>query len=460
MIMKIVVLVKIVDGEVNIFDQSALESALGIEGAEVTVVSMCPPGAAEKLKSLTRLGVERVILLSDAGYAGSDTLATSYIISKALKKLDYDLIFCGRQTTDGDTAQVGPCLSAMLGIGLITNVMRINCIDKSVNCDTRIGNETVNFPALLTFERINTLRFPSIRSKTKDIEIWDNSVVDADLSLCGIGGSPTKVLKVYEKKNDRRKCKFINVGELLPLIESLMSVQRTESVSGERNIKLKSVWAIGSKVMDKALEIAEDVVLISETDPFKIAELARREKPDVILWNADLWGRRNAPIVSAILHTGLCADCTYLETDGHKLYMYRPAKSGNITAKIECGTLPQMATVRTVQPSNDIIVSAGRGAADMFDAVKRFASSINAEVCASRGLVDTGIAPYDMQVGLTGKSVSPRIYIAVGISGAVHHTVGIENAETVIAINPDKNARIFEYSDYGIVAGADIINTI
>lgn len=70
---------------------------------------------------------------------------------------------------------------------------------------------------------------------------------------------------------------------------------------------------------------------------------------------------------------------------------------------------------------------------------------------ASRGLVDTGKMPYDLQVGLTGKIVSPKLYIAVGISGAVHHTCAIEGAETVIAINSDKNARIFEYADYGVV---------
>ena len=90
--MKIVVLVKIIDGEVNIFDQSALESALCVDGAEVTIVSMCPPSAADKLRSLTRLGVKRVILVSDSGYAGSDTLATSYILSKVLEKLEYDYI--------------------------------------------------------------------------------------------------------------------------------------------------------------------------------------------------------------------------------------------------------------------------------------------------------------------------------------------------------------------------------
>ena len=130
--------------------------------------------------------------------------------------------------------------------------------------------------------------------------------------------------------------------------------------------------------------------------------------------------------------------------------MYRPAKSGNVTAKIKCVTYPQMATVRTVEKSSDIIVSGGRGVKDSMESLKAFAEKIGAQMCASRGLVDMGAAPYEMQVGLTGKTVSPKIYIAAGISGAVHHTCAIENAQTIIAVNPDKDARIFEYADYGI----------
>lgn len=160
---------------------------------------------------------------------------------------------------------------------------------------------------------------------------------------------------------------------------------------------------------------------------------------------------RCTPFTAALLETGLCADCTALETDGNRLFMYRPAKSGSITAKIECRTNPQMATVRTVSDSSDIIVSGGKGVKDCYDKFLEFAADLNAEIGASRGLVDMGIAPYSQQIGLTGKAVSPKIYIAVGIFGAVHHTCAIENAGTIIVINPDKNAPIFEYADYGII---------
>jgi len=164
-----------------------------------------------------------------------------------------------------------------------------------------------------------------------------------------------------------------------------------------------------------------------------------------------MWRRKNAPIVAAMLNTGLCADCTSLETDGETLFMYRPASGGKIIAKIKCNTHPQMATVRTETPANDIIVSGGKGVAENVDKLKNFAKELGAELEASRGLVDMGKVDYSRQIGLTGKTVTPKIYIAIGISGAVHHTCAIEGATTVIAINPDKDARIFEYADYGIV---------
>ena len=110
-----------------------------------------------------------------------------------------------------------------------------------------------------------------------------------------------------------------------------------------------------------------------------------------------------------------------------------------------------MATVRTKSDSSDIILSGGKGVADSVDKLYELAEKLGAEIGASRGLVDMNRMPYDKQIGLTGKTVSPKIYIAVGISGAIHHTCAVEGSTTVIAINPDKDARIFDYADYGIV---------
>jgi electron transfer flavoprotein alpha subunit len=412
---------------------------------------MGPKSCEEVLKPLTRLGA-KVKLISDNAFAGSDTLVTSYILSTAIKQMEYDLILCGRQSVDGDTAQVGPMLSQKLSIPVITNAMQVSCNDGVVFAKTRDSEEKVSLPALVTVERGYVLRFPSIFSKIGDVEIIDNTKLGCDISKCGLGGSPTRVLAAFENESGKRKCKFITKDELIPLVNELVKLERGGEKQAFDGTKLKSVWAVGEEVIEKAKEISEEVVFIEKTTPEEIAKKAIEEKPDVILWNADLWGRKNAPIVAAMLDTGLCADCTALETDGEKLYMYRPACSGNVIAKIECRTKPQMATVRTISENAEIIVAGGKGVAEKIDNLKAFAAKYNAEICASRGLVDMNKMPYPAQVGLTGKVVSPKIYIAVGISGAVHHTCAIENADTVIAINPDKDARIFEYADYGILS--------
>lgn len=447
--MKIIVCVKVIKGEINPFDESALECALQLSD-DVTVVSMGPKLCDDALKPLTRLGA-KVVLISDVAFAGSDTLATSYILSTAIKNMEYDIILCGRQSIDGDTAQVGPMVSQMLGCSLVTNALSVEVKENNVFTKTRLGDECVNLPALVTLERGYVLRFPSIFSKISEVEIIDNSKIGCDLSLCGLSGSPTKVLQSFENERGKRKCKIITMEELVPLVEELKNHNDVKNEYSYSGVKLKSVWAIGKKVLEKAREIAEKVILIDELTPEEIAKKAMEEKPDVILWNADLWGRKNAPVVAAMLKTGLCADCTHLETDGETLFMYRPAQGGNITAKIKCKTLPQMATVRTKSESSDIIVSGGKGVKDSLDKLNDLADKLGAQLGASRGLVDLGGAPYENQIGLTGKTVSPKIYVAVGISGAIHHTVAIEGAKTVIAINPDKDARIFEYADYGIL---------
>ena len=170
-----------------------------------------------------------------------------------------------------------------------------------------------------------------------------------------------------------------------------------------------------------------------------------------MLWGSDPVSKAIAPQVAALLETGLCADCTALETDGETLYMYRPACSGDIIAKIRCETKPPMATVRTAEEEQKkIIIGIGYGAREYIPEIKALAEKLNAGIAATRKAVDNDLLPYEIQVGLTGKTVNPDVYIAVGISGAVHHIAGIRQSGTVIAVNSDPEAPIFNYADYGI----------
>ena len=461
--MKILVCIRQgLDGEINPFDACAYEEALRIKGAEVTLISMGPISVKDFLLRLTRLGAKKAILLCDKSFAGADTLATAYTLSLAVKKLNPDLIFCGRQTLVGDTAQTGPMLSVLAKTSLITNVMSIDEIGESVTCTTRDnGPQTVTTPALLTIERINNLRLPSIMSKLGEVDVWSAEDIDADIEKCGLAGSPTKVVKTFENESGKRKCKYITIDELPEIINQALNKRNDEIVKTVTNSqKLNKVFIVGEGPRPFAQTISDDITVLPLTNANDLAEKITKLKPNAVLWGSDSISKKLSAQVAAKLNLGLCADCTLLETDGEELYMYRPALSGSVIAKIVSRTKPAMATVRTTQNGADIMVAAGFGAKDSLDAIKAFAEKYSAELVTTRKAVDNDILPYNMQVGLTGKTVSPLVYIAVGVSGAVHHIAGMQKSGTIIAINSDKDAPIFDYADYGIIGNAEKLITI
>ena len=471
--MRIVVCVKqTVAGDINPFDACAYEAALQIPNSEVILLSMGPEKSKDFLLNLTRLGAKEAYLLCDRAFAGADTLATSYALSLAIQKLQPELVICGRQTIDGDTGQTGPSLSIQAGLSLITNVMKIVSVDGNITCQTRTkGEQTVTYPALITVERINHLRLPSIRSKRGEVIVWNADDIGADKERCGLKGSPTKVLASFQNEDGKRKCKFVEASILDTLVEEGLKKEKERIISNQSDgVKLQKVWIVGEKCREMAETVSDDIIVIDREqaeglgDEFVLGfvDRIRKEQPAAVLWDSDAWSKKTAPRVAAMLQTGLCADCTALETDGENLYMYRPAFSGNIIAKIGCVTKPQMATVRTMADGvSDVICALGKGVKNAKHTVEDYVDKKNAEngprweIAASRLAVDSEMYSYEKQVGMTGKTVSPPVYIAVGISGAVHHIAGMKQSGTVIAINPDKKAPIFDYADYGIVATAE-----
>ncbi len=459
--MKILVCVRQgADGAINPFDACAYEEALKIENAQVTLLSMGPMSAKEFLWNLTRQGAEQAVLLSDPVFAGADTLATAYALSLAVKKLAPDYVFCGRQTLIGDTAQTGPMLSVYADCSLVTNVMQITAItDTQITCVTREqGIQQAPSPALLTVERINTLRLPRLRAKLGELAVWSAQDIGADPARCGLQGSPTRVLKTFENASGKRKCQYISPSELDDVLAAALKKQAAEAAPVTAyTAPLKKVWIVGNDPIEFAKQVSDDITVIEKDTPNAIAALIQAKRPSAVLWGSDAWSKQTAAQVAALLHLGLCADCTALETDGETLIMYRPALSGSVLAKIISRTTPAMATVRTTRQGSDLMVAAGYGAKDHLDRVKRFAERDHAEQTATRKAGDNDLLPYEMQVGLTGKTVSPSVYVAFGVSGAVHHIVGMQQSGTVIAVNRDKDAPIFDYADYGIVADIDAV---
>ena len=456
--MKILVCIRQgLDGEIGPFDAAAYEAALRVKGAEVTLISMGAMPTRDFLLRLTRLGAKRAVLLSDKAFAGADTVATAYALSLAVKKLEPDLVFCGRQTQIGDTAQTGPMLSVFSNMNLITNVMSIDEISESITCMTREeGIKSVSLPAVITVERINDLRLPSILSKQGDVEVWTAEDIGADKEKCGLVGSPTRVMATFENESGKRRCRFIEFRELDNIINEALLKETQKILSENKSEKrLPGVVIVGETPRKYAETVSDNIIVATDKTAEALTERIIELNPSAVLFGSDSASKELAAKTSALMGLGLCADCTALETDGEELIMYRPALSGSIVAKIRSLTKPAMATVRTNVQSNNVIVAAGFGAKDSLQKVKAFAERIGAEMVTSRKAVDYDVLPYSMQVGLTGKTVSPPVYIAVGVSGAVHHIVGMQQSGTVIAINPDKNAPIFDYADFGIIGRAE-----
>ncbi len=195
---------------INPFDTYALEEGVRLKeryGGKVTALSMGPPQAEEMLRDAISVGADESILLGDSAFAGADTLATSYTLAQAIRKLQYDLVICGRQTIDGDTGQVGPELAEVLGIPFITYVNKVEEIaDGRMHVRRMVedGHEVIEspLPAVITVTKdINVPRLPSLRgimrSKSAKIPVWTAEQLGIDKNLVGLAGSATKVIKIF-----------------------------------------------------------------------------------------------------------------------------------------------------------------------------------------------------------------------------------------------------------------------
>jgi len=298
-------------------------------------------------------------------------------------------------------------------------------------------------------------------------------------------------------------------GRIVPVAFELLGIGR--QLADQQNVPLIAVL-LGDGLGDAGRELVaygadkvyqvDNPALASFTDEAYaniLEDLVREHKPAIVLAGATAIGRSFIPLVATSLATGLTADCTELSirpADG-MLLQTRPAFGGNIMATIECPySRPQMATVRprvmkavehdparqgeviSHEPpperlesrvkvlrnvleeqsqanitEGDIIVAGGRGLENEkgFELIKELADALGGAVGASRAVVDSGWIAYPHQVGQTGKTVNPKLYFACGISGAIQHVVGMQSSETIVAINRDPNAPIFDVATYGIV---------
>ena len=535
---------------VNPYDKYALELALRIKdehpGVKVTMVSMGPRQAEAALRQCLAMGADKAVLLSDRAFGGADTLATSYVLARAVRHLGaFDLILCGRQAIDGDTAQTGPALAEQLGWPQVTLVKELQVSADRIRAtrETSRGTEVwqAALPALVTvtkpgFEpRVPTLR-ASLAAKRAAVTVLALDDIAADPARCGLRGSPTAVRKTYTLAA-KKACVFArDANELVALLLQQKSRPKQEQASHVQATphKATDVWAwlespaetallhqarqlagklgtglaailLGHEITQaaQALRGADRVIFMddpafaqyhTESCTAAMHLLVEKHKPGTLLFPASCNGRDLAPRLACRLQTGLTADCTGLDLNPQsgRVQWIRPAFCGKLMAVIECKTNPQMGTVRTaggelsmagapaevIQESvpdlpvagaqllerqdaleqgdalsgAEIIVAGGRGMD--FALLRELAAALGGCVAGSRAAADEGLIPRARQVGQTGTMVSPKLYIACGISGAAQHVAGITGAGTVVAINSDPEAAIFDVADIGIVGDA------
>lgn len=302
----------------------------------------------------------------------------------------------------------------------------------------------------------------------------------------------------------------VHDGKMKDVSFELLS--RGRALADTLQVRLGSVvlgYQVGEGELQRLISGGSDVVyvvddirlasFVCERYAHALEHLLKTHTPQIVIAAATTMGRTLMPYVAVKVHAGLTADCTELsiEESTGNLLQTRPAIGGNIMATIKTPlNRPQMATVRprsarplepdakrkgTVIPipfalpwddkrvevlgirrtddqhvaieEADIVVSGGRGLkkGDNFSLVERLATNLGAQVGASRDAVDRGWASYPHQVGLSGKTISPRLYVAVGISGAVQHLAGIKTAECIVAINADEGANLLNIADFAII---------
>ena len=574
-----------VPSEVNPFDLLGVVKAAQLKAApgdEVVVLTMGPPAAAEGLTQCLALGADRAVLLSDRALAGSDTLATARALALALAREQPDLIICGRNSTDGETGQVGPEVAELLGLPHISAVRRLEVLAgrQSIEAErlTDEGFQTLqcDLPALVCVtEGIAPELYPNraqmeeaAAKPTEQISCADllsGQSADSDDDAAagapqfGAGGSPTWVSEIRLVEPNRLG---VTIQEATPseaarqVAEAVRERLRELAAGTAENggaaaaqprypgCRERSIWVVAEstrsglaqvtyELLGKARELTavtqsevaavavnpnaagyaaalteggadrvlalDDAALgppCSRAAALALAAAVERERPYAVLFAATADGRDLAARLAARLQLGLTGDAIDLEIDADgRLVQLKPALGGNVVAPILSKTLPNLVTLRPgllspalpdaaapvalerpayapfigadvrlvgqeFQEDDEglelararIVLGLGMGAgADNVPALRELARSLNASVATTRDVVHAGWLPQQLQVGISGRTIAPAVYLAIGIRGAFNHTVGLQRAGVIIAVNRNRRATIFRSADFGIV---------
>ncbi len=536
----------------------AVELAAERTGSRVTVFTLGPPTAEDSLREAIAWGLERDvdihgIHVTDAAFAGSDTLATAKALAAALtREGPFDLVLTGRNSVDADTGQVGPELAELLDLPFLTGVRHLAIdgtrVDARCELDDGWLQAELELPAVLSCaERLcePAKVDPAGRAAVSPERIRRVTAADLGAGPWGADASPTwvgpvkvmavsraritqpdvpladqvriavhvlhergalregahdaRVATVPSRRGDTSKPAIVVVAEpdRAHATRELLGVAARLAAEIDTNVvvitvedlrpELLSAWGADSVVHLDGHNVEEDVAgavtAWAEAEP---------HPPWAIITGSTAWGREVASRVAVRLAAGLTGDAVDLEVGAGRLIAWKPAFGGQLIAAIGATSAVQMATVRAgmitapapraneaVPPvrsitmpargrvrvleraRNDdldalaeaaVVVGVGRGVTpDEYEALDPLLALLGAELGATRKVTDEGWLPRSRQVGITGRSIAPRLFVSIGASGKFNHTIGVRAARTVLAINDDPTAPIFDAADAGIV---------
>ena len=560
-----------VPSEVNAFDQLGLVRAVELKTSpddEVVVLTMGPPTAAEGLTTCLALGADRGVLITDRALAGSDTLATSRALALALAREAPDLIICGRNSTDGETGQVGPEVAELMNLPHVSHVRRLELSeDRRTAVVERITDEgfqvlECDLPAVICVtEGVAPELFPNREqmeeATTKPVDEVNCTMLSGDTSQFGAQGSPTWVNEIRLVEPNRLG---VTLQEVTPedaarqiaqsVRDRLAELDSAEpETSGEppprfAGVADRSIWVVAEnsqgglahvtyELLGKARDLttithsevvavviapgggdcvpslassgADRVLLLDNSSLGPVCSRAvgnvltdavARETPYAVLFASTADGRDLAARLAARLNLGLTGDAIDLEIDEEgRLVQLKPAMGGNVVAPILSKTLPNLVTLRPglltpavldpgatavveslsaepfqaadVRLINEeyqedtegrdlararVVIGLGMGVGEEeVSGLVDLARSLGASVATTRDVVHAGWLPQQLQVGISGRTIAPTVYIAVGIRGAFNHTVGLQRTGIIVAVNQNRRATIFRSADFGVI---------
>jgi electron transfer flavoprotein alpha subunit len=538
----------------------ACELAADRPGSTVTVITLGPPSAEDALRESIAWGLERDVeidgvLVTDAAFAGSDTLATATALAAALRREGrFDLVLVGRNSLDADTGQVGPELAELLDLPFMTGVRHL-ALDGdalSVRCEHDDGwlQAELRLPAVLSCaERLcePAKVDPEARAAVPAARIRPVSAAELGPGPWGQAASPTwvgavRVLAVARERVSwpeapldeqvrRAVAQLRDRGALDSLADETADHHPMSSrvpIGGRSTGPVIAVVVepdrahLGAELLASAALVAEAVqgrvvaVTVEEPGPAlgacgadEIVELrgtvveedvangltswAREIAPWAIIVGSTAWGREVASRTAVRLGAGLTGDAIGLEVSEGRLLSWKPAFGGQLVAAITATSPVQMATVRagmlphlaprastatlpmlsarSVEPRRRVrllartrdddldvlaeakaVVAVGVGVEPTdYPLLDPLLAALGAALGATRKVTDRGWLPRSRQIGITGRSVAPRLFVSIGASGKFNHVIGVRAARTVLCVNSAPDALVFDSSDVGIV---------